>query len=86
MAVANQVAIIYAAINGLLDDIKEDRIKEFEETFHKYLKDSQDKLMSKIAEKKDLDDGIEGELKKAVEEFKKGLDKDYFVEKVEEKK
>jgi F-type H+-transporting ATPase subunit alpha len=86
MAVTNQVAIIYAAINGLLDDIKEDKIKEFEEAFHKYLKDSQDKLLAQIEDKKDLDDEIEAGLKKAIEEFKKGLEKDYFVEKVKENK
>jgi len=80
MAVENQVAIIYAAINGLLDDIKEEKIKEFEEKFHKYLKDSQDKLMLKIAEKKELDDEIEGGLKKAIAEFKKSIDKSWFVE------
>ncbi len=79
MAVENQVAIIYAAINGLLDDIKEDKIKEFEEKFHKYLKDSQGKLMSKIAEKKELDEEIEGGLKEAVEEFKGTVDKEWFV-------
>lgn len=86
MSVANQVAIIYAAINGLLDDIKEDKVKEFEDAYHKYLKESQEKLLSKIEEKKELDDEIEKELKETVEEFKKGLNKDYFVEKVEEKK
>lgn len=86
MSVANQVAIIYAAINGLLDDIKDNKIREFEQAYNKYLKESKDKLLAKIEDKKELDDEIELELKKAVEEFKKGLEKDWFVEKAEENK
>jgi hypothetical protein len=36
--------------------------------------------MKQIVEKKELDEKLEGDLKTATEEYKKTLDKDFFVE------
>ena len=71
MPVEKQVAIIFAAINGLLDDIEVEKIKEFEEQYLKFMADKYSDILNKIVEKKDLDEEIEKKLKESVEEFKK---------------
>ena len=86
MPVENQVVIIYAAINGYLDDIKVDKIKEFETKLHEFIGTTYKSILDKIAKTKELDKKIEEELKKAIERFKKGLDKNYFAEKIKNEK
>ena len=64
------VAILFAGTTGLLDDVKVEDIRLFEDGFHKYLDSSQEDLLNAIAEKKALDDDLKGRLKAALEEFK----------------
>lgn len=71
MPVEHQVAIIYAATNGYLDDIPVEKLKDFEDRFHKYLKTSAKELLNQIRVKKDLESEIEEKLKRYIEEFKK---------------
>ena len=72
MPVENQVAILYAAINGFLDDIQIDKIKDFEKRFHDYLKANARELLTHIRVKKELEGPMEDKLKRFIEEFKKG--------------
>ncbi len=72
MAVEHQVAIIYAATNGMLDDIVVDKVRDFEAKLHKFLDIQKKDLMKLIADKKELTEEIEKTLKSAIEEFKKG--------------
>ncbi|RRA48574.1 F0F1 ATP synthase subunit alpha [Acidipila sp. EB88] len=67
----HMVAILFAGTQGLLDDVKVDDIRAFEQAFHKYLDDAQADLMSAIADKKALDDDLRAKLKAAIESFKK---------------
>lgn len=71
MPVGNQVAIVYAVTNGYLDDIALDKIKDFENRFHQFLQVQYKTFLEKIEKAKDFEKEIEGELKKAIEEFKK---------------
>ncbi len=71
MPVEKQVAIIYAAVNGYLDDVPVDKVSLFEEEFHKYMKNQYSKIGETIKKTGELDEKTEAELKKAVEEFKK---------------
>lgn len=71
MPVENQVAILYAGVNGHLDDVAVDHLKEWEERFHKYMGTTRKKVLEKIAEKKELTPEIEKELKASIEEFKR---------------
>jgi F-type H+-transporting ATPase subunit alpha len=70
-AVEHQVAIIYAVVNGLLDDVPVEKIKEFEDRFHQYLSTSGKDVMAIIKKEKDLTKEVEEKLKTATEEFKK---------------
>ena len=61
---------MYAAVNGHMDDVPVDRVREFEERFIGYLETSKPDLMSAIQEKKDIDEAIEESLKEAIASFK----------------
>ncbi|PKL72044.1 F0F1 ATP synthase subunit alpha [Candidatus Kuenenbacteria bacterium HGW-Kuenenbacteria-1] len=74
MPTEHQVAIIFAATQGLLDDVPVEKIKSFEEKFHEYLKLEQKELLDEIKEKKELTEEIDKKLKGALEEFKKRFD------------
>ncbi|MBU1179738.1 F0F1 ATP synthase subunit alpha [Patescibacteria group bacterium] len=71
MAVENQVAIIYAATNGYLDDVETEKVGEWEKKFHEFLNMQRGQLLEKIGEEKKLSEELENELKQAIEDFKK---------------
>ncbi|MDD5040131.1 MAG: F0F1 ATP synthase subunit alpha [Patescibacteria group bacterium] len=74
MPVAQQVAILYAAVNGQLDSVPVERIKEFETELHRYLETSASALLKDIASQGDLNADLEAKLKTAIEDFKKTRD------------
>ena len=67
----HMVAILFAGTQGLLDDVKVEDIRLFEQGFHKYLDESQAELLKTLADKKALDDDLRGKLKAAIESYKK---------------
>ena len=71
MAVENQVAIIYAVINGYLDDVGVEKISEWETKFHEFLKTRRGTVLEKIKTEKELTEKVQKELKTAIEDFKK---------------
>ncbi|MBC9784517.1 F0F1 ATP synthase subunit alpha [Heliobacterium chlorum] len=71
MVVEEQVAIIFSAVNGYLDDIEVADVLKFEEGFIKVLRTQKADILKDIREKKALNDDITERLKKAIEEFKK---------------
>ena len=71
LPVEKQVAIIFAATNGFLDDIAIDRLREYEEELYRFLDTRQAGLVKSIAEKKILDDEIKAALSAALEAFGK---------------
>ncbi len=73
MPTQEQVASIYAAGRGYMDDIPVEAVSRFESEFLAFLRNSKPEVLSGIAEKKVLDDTTEGALKAALEEFKKGF-------------
>lgn len=74
MTVEHQVAIIYTAVHGYLDDVSPEQLKEFEEQFHSYLDSSHSELLKQIAETGDISVELDTKLKSAVEDFKKTKD------------
>ncbi|MFA6908652.1 MAG: F0F1 ATP synthase subunit alpha [Patescibacteria group bacterium] len=71
MAVEKQVAILYAVVNGMVDDVAVERIEEFEKKFLAYLEQTKRKLLETIAGEKEVSDATEAVLKEAITEFKK---------------
>ncbi len=70
LAVENQVAIIWAATNGHLDDVAPEKIGEFEAGFYRFLDSTHEKLLPAIASEKALSDELAAELEKAVADYK----------------
>ncbi|HET8776691.1 MAG TPA: hypothetical protein VFN76_03415, partial [Candidatus Limnocylindria bacterium] len=71
LPVEKQVAIIWAATNGHLDDVEPTKIGEFESGFYRFLESTHESLLPAIAEQKALSDELTAELEKAVTEFKR---------------
>jgi F-type H+-transporting ATPase subunit alpha len=71
MPVEKQVAIIYAATKGYLDDIPVEDVRRFETEFLSYLDSNKPQLLEHIRTTKELPD--EKDLNAAIEEFKKGF-------------
>lgn len=71
MPVEDQVLLIFAGTNGLLDDIPVPSIKKFEKGFMKYLKDKKDDLRKEVREKKAIDDDLKAKIGSAIGDFKK---------------
>src|ERR1700712_860081 len=65
-----QVTILYAGVNGLLDDVEVKDIRAFEDGYYPYLESAQPTILTDIATKKALDDEIRGRLTNAIKEYK----------------
>jgi F-type H+-transporting ATPase subunit alpha len=70
MPVEKEVTILYAVINGYLDDVPVEKVMAFEESFHRFMETSHPDIGKRIAEDKELSDETEEALKKAIVEFK----------------
>jgi F-type H+-transporting ATPase subunit alpha len=71
LAVYEQVALVYAGLNGYLDDIAVDKITTFAAGLREYLKTSKPKYGEIIQKGKVLTDEAESLLKEAITEYKK---------------
>jgi len=68
--VEKQVAIIYAVVNGFLDDIDVKWIRKWEVDFIAYLEASHPAILDGLRTKKALDDDLTSKLKAAIAAFK----------------
>jgi len=68
--VADQVMIIYAAINQMLVDVEVEKIKEFEKYLHPYLDTHYPMIKKAIKETGEMKEDMELLLKKAIKEYK----------------
>jgi F-type H+-transporting ATPase subunit alpha len=73
LSVAEQVAIIYAGINGLVDEVEVSKIKEFSSKLISYLGTSKPEYGESIATSKKFDENAEAIVKAAIETVKAGL-------------
>ena len=68
-----QVAVIYAGVNGYLDAYPVNRVKDFEEGLLLFLRGEHQSLLDAIWEKKALDDELTGKLRAAIDAFAKNF-------------
>ena len=73
MPLEKQVIILYAAINGYIDDVPVGKVVDFEADFHKFMETKYPQIGKAIAKEKDISDKTEKALKAAIEEFKKSF-------------
>ncbi|MDD2281806.1 MAG: F0F1 ATP synthase subunit alpha [Eubacteriales bacterium] len=70
LPVEKQVMIIYAAINGYLDEVALKDAAKFEQEFYRYMDQQHSEVGRRIAETKDLDEQTEEALQQAILDFK----------------
>ena len=73
MTVEKQVAIIYAAGKGLLDDIETSKVREFEAAVLEHLENSHEDILSSIKDSGEVSDDVAKKLEKSIGDFKKGF-------------
>jgi F-type H+-transporting ATPase subunit alpha len=70
MNVEKEVSILYAVINGYLDDVPVDKVMAFEVAFHRFMETSHPDIGQRIDTDKQISDETEEALKQAIDEFK----------------
>ncbi len=73
MPIEYQVAVIFAANAGYLDDLDISRVKDFETGLLEYLKNNYQTVLDAIVSGGVITDEIDADLNKAIDEFKKGF-------------
>lgn len=84
LSVSEQASIIFAAVNGYLDEVKEEAIGEWEVAYLDYLHTAHQSLLDDITKEKKLTDDITEKLKDVVSTFN-GLHKELMMVKEDDK-
>jgi F-type H+-transporting ATPase subunit alpha len=69
MPVEKQVAVIWAATNGFVDDVAVENVRQWESDYVDYLDSAGAEVLATIRDKRALDDDITGRLRSVSEEF-----------------
>jgi F-type H+-transporting ATPase subunit alpha len=69
LAVEQQVAILFAGTQGMLDQIPIDQVRAYEEEFHRFMQTRFGNVLAAIRDKRTLDDQIKSDLTAATKEF-----------------
>ena len=71
MTLEQQVTILYAVINGYLDDVAIPTVARWESEFHRFMHTAHGEIGQKIVQTRELDQETEEALKQSIDEFKK---------------
>jgi F-type H+-transporting ATPase subunit alpha len=66
----DQVMVFFAVTNGFLDDVDLDKVKDFEEGFVRYMRDSHPELTQTLATGAKLDEQAQEALSQAIRDYK----------------
>jgi F-type H+/Na+-transporting ATPase subunit alpha len=69
MPVEEQVAVIFAASNGYLDEVEPESVMDWEDQFRNYMRDSHGEILDSIREEKQLSDETQQSLGEAIDHF-----------------
>ena len=70
MATEEQIIMIYAGVNGYLDDMPRNKVQEFETDFLKFMRSTYADVLAAIRDTGKLDDATQDKLVKGIQEFK----------------
>ncbi len=73
MPVEEQIAVIFAGVNGYLDDLPVEAVSRFEQEYLEFLRTNKPEILREIAEKKEISKELEQKMHEAVKEFKKSF-------------
>ena len=71
LTVGDQVLIIYAGVNGFVDDIPVSKLREFEQDLLSYISEKHAGIKSDLVSRKKIDEEFGEQLKQIITEFKK---------------
>jgi len=71
MPVADQVISIFAGVNGFIDNVPVNKIREFEHDLQAFIKEKHAAIRDEVKTKKKIDDEFGAQLKQIITEFKK---------------
>jgi F-type H+-transporting ATPase subunit alpha len=64
------VAVVYAGVKGLIDEVPVELVSQFTRELREYLKSNKPEFISKVQTEKQLSDEAEAMLKEAINEVK----------------
>ncbi len=70
LSVEKQVAILFAATTGKLDDVPTPRVKDFETGFYRFLETEKPDILKTLGQKPDLTDELASALTEAIDSFR----------------
>jgi F-type H+-transporting ATPase subunit alpha len=73
LGVEKQVAILYVATTGKLDDVPTPRVREFESQFYRFLETEHADILTELASGKGLSDELAASLDSAVDAFRQSF-------------
>jgi F-type H+-transporting ATPase subunit alpha len=73
LTLGQEVSILYAGVNGHLDDVELAKVRAFEEAFHSYMQGNHPDVLKQIDETKELAPEVAEKLKAAVQQFKESV-------------
>ena len=73
LSLAEEVAVIFALTNGLLDDVPTEKIGSFESAFVSFLSSNKPELSARLEAEREISDTTDQEIRDAVSEFKESV-------------
>ena len=73
LTLGQEVSIIYAAVNGHLNDVEVPKVRSFEDAFHSYMESNHPEVLKSIEDKKTIEPDTEEKLKAAITQFKESV-------------
>src|SRR5438094_1200847 len=73
LTLGQEVSIIYAAVNGHLNDVEVAKARSFEDAFHSYMESNHPEVLKSIEDKKTIEPETEEKLKAAISQFKESM-------------
>ena len=73
LTLGQEVTILYAGVNGFLDDVELPKVRAFEAALHGYMQGNHPDLLKEIDEKKELSPELGEKLKAALTTFKESV-------------
>jgi F-type H+-transporting ATPase subunit alpha len=70
LILAEQVAVVYAGVKGLIDEVPVEQVSQFTRELREYLKTNKPEFIAKVQTEKQLSDEAETMLKEAINEVK----------------
>jgi F-type H+-transporting ATPase subunit alpha len=67
------VVILFAAVNGFLDDVPVDKVRAFETALYSFMDSTHPEINQEIIEKMILSDELNAKLRSALTEFKQAV-------------